>query len=39
MQGLMMDDYPLTLTKLLERAATHFPRKRILTKTAQGYHA
>ncbi|MGH2662790.1 MAG: long-chain fatty acid--CoA ligase [Actinomycetota bacterium] len=38
MQGLMMD-YPLTLTRLLERAATYFPRKRILTKTAEGYHA
>lgn len=38
MQGLMID-YPLTLTRLLERAATYFPRKRILTKTAEGYHA
>ena len=36
MQGLMMDDYSLTLTRLLERARTYFPHKRILTKAAEG---
>jgi fatty-acyl-CoA synthase len=37
MDGLMMHS-PLTLTPLLERAARLFPRKEILTKTADGMH-
>ena len=39
MQGLMMDDYPLTLTRLLERARKYFPHKKVLTKTKDGYFA
>jgi fatty-acyl-CoA synthase len=35
MQGLMQD-VPLTLTMVLERAGAHFPDKTIATKTAEG---
>lgn len=35
MEALMMD-FPLTLTRLLERARRHFPDKRIVTRTAEG---
>jgi fatty-acyl-CoA synthase len=37
MQGLMMD-FPLTLTHFLERAGRLFPKKEIVTRTAEGVH-
>jgi len=32
MDGLMMDDYPLTLTPLLDRAERLFPEVRIVSR-------
>ncbi|MGH2515991.1 MAG: AMP-binding protein, partial [Ktedonobacterales bacterium] len=37
MQGLMMD-YPLTVQHIFTRATRYFPRKEVVTKTADGLH-
>jgi fatty-acyl-CoA synthase len=33
----MMDDYPLTVQYILKRATTYFPRRELVTVTADGY--
>ena len=38
MQGLMMD-VQLTIPRILERGKRFFPRKRIITRKADGYHS
>lgn len=38
MQGLMMD-VQLTIPRILERGQRYFPRKRIVTRKADGYHS